>query len=288
MIVPGDARVIVQGITGKQGRRHTKEMLEFGTKIVAGVTPGRGGERIEGIPVYDTVKEAMREKANASIIFVPANEAKNAVMEAIDSGIKYIVVITDGIPLHDSIEFIHYGICKNVRIIGPNCPGIAIPGKMKIGIFPNSIFKIGSIGVVSRSGTLTYEIVNSMSKNGMGQSMVIGIGGDAINGTTMIEVIEEFERDKGTEAIVIIGEIGGVAEEMAAEYIKKEVTKPVYAYIAGRFAPPNKKMGHAGAIVYGNMGSAVSKIKAFKKSGVKVAELPYKIVEMLKNDKEIW
>ncbi len=288
MIVPGDARVIVQGITGKQGRRHTKEMLEFGTKIVAGVTPGRGGERIEGIPVYDTVKEVMREKANASIIFVPANEAKNAVMEAIDSGIKYIVVITDGIPLHDSIEFIHYGICKNVRIIGPNCPGIAIPGKMKIGIFPNSIFKIGSIGVVSRSGTLTYEIVNSMSKNGMGQSMVIGIGGDAINGTTMIEVIEEFERDKGTEAIVIIGEIGGVAEEMAAEYIKKEVTKPVYAYIAGRFAPPNKKMGHAGAIVYGNMGSAVSKIKAFKKSGVKVAELPYKIVEMLKNDKEIW
>ena len=288
MILPRKAKVIVQGITGKQGRRHTKEMLLFGTKIVAGVTPGRGGSMVEGIKVYDSVEEAMKRGGDASIIFVPAGEAKNAVMEAIDAGLKYIVIITDGIPLHDSIEFINYGICKNVRIIGPNSPGVAIPGRMKMGIFPNSIFREGNIGVVSRSGTLTYEIVNNMSKNGIGQSAVVGIGGDAINGTDMVEVIEEFEKDKRTDAIVIIGEIGGVAEEMAAKYIKKEITKPVYAYIAGKYAPKGKKMGHAGAIVYGKMGSAESKIKAFKRSGVKVAELPYKIVEMLKNDKEIW
>ncbi len=280
-------RLLVQGITGHQGRFHTKAMMEFGTKIVAGVTPGKGGQEVHGVPVYDSVEEAMEMKPNASIVFVPAPFAKDAVIEALDAGIKLIVVITENIPFHDTMQFIHYAIYKKARIIGPNCPGIASPGKTKIGIFPNVIFKKGNIGVASRSGTLTYEIVNALSKEGLGQSTCVGLGGDPIIGSTFIDALKAFEKDDETHAIVLVGEIGGTAEEEAAEYIEANVSKPVYAYIAGRTAPPGKRMGHAGAIISGKKGTAESKIKAFEKAGVKVARFPHEIAKLIKNDKRI-
>ena len=280
-------RLLVQGITGHQGRFHTKAMMEFGTKIVAGVTPGKGGQEVHGVPVYDSVEEAMEMKPNASIVFVPAPFAKDAVIEALDAGIKLIVVITENIPFHDTMQFIHYAIYKKARIIGPNCPGIASPGKTKIGIFPNVIFKKGNIGVASRSGTLTYEIVNALSKEGLGQSTCVGLGGDPIIGSTFIDALKAFEKDDETHAIVLVGEIGGTAEEEAAEYIEANVSKPVYAYIAGRTAPPGKRMGHAGAIISGKKGTAESKIKAFEKAGVKVARFTHEIAKLIKNDKRI-
>ena len=280
-------RLLVQGITGHQGQFHTKAMMEFGTKIVAGVTPGKGGQEVHGVSVYDSVEEAMEKKPNASIVFVPAPFAKDAVIEALDAGIKLVVVITENIPFHDTMQFVHYATYKKARIIGPNCPGIASPGKTKIGIFPNVIFRQGNIGVASRSGTLTYEIVNALSKAGLGQSTCVGLGGDPIIGSTFIDALKAFEEDKETEAIVLVGEIGGTAEEEAAEFIEANISKPVYAYIAGRTAPPGKRMGHAGAIISGNKGTAESKIKAFEKAGVKVARFPHEIAELIKNDKRI-
>ncbi len=280
-------RLLVQGITGHQGQFHTKAMMEFGTKIVAGVTPGKGGQQVHGVPVYDSVEEAMEREPNASIVFVPAPFAKDAVIEALDAGIKLVVVITENIPFHDTMQFVHYAKYKGARVIGPNCPGIASPGKTKIGILPNVIFKEGNIGVASRSGTLTYEIVNALSQAGFGQSTCVGLGGDPIIGSTFIDALKAFEDDEKTKAIVLVGEIGGTAEEEAAEYIASNVTKPVYAYIAGRTAPPGKRMGHAGAIISGGKGTAESKIKAFEEAGVKVARFPHEIAELIKNDKRI-
>lgn len=285
--VDENIRLLVQGITGHQGFFHTKAMQEFGTNIVAGVTPGKGGEIVHNVPVYDTVDEAMEKKPNASIVFVPAPYAKDAVMEALDAGIKLVVVITENIPFHDAMEFVHYSIYKKARIIGPNCPGIASPGKAKVGILPNLIFKEGSIGVASRSGTLTYEIVNALSQNGIGQSTCVGLGGDPVIGSTFIDALEAFEKDNETSAIVLVGEIGGTAEEEAAEYIEEKISKPVYAYIAGRTAPPGKRMGHAGAIISGKRGTAESKIKALERAGVRIARFPYEIAELIKNDKRI-
>ncbi|KAA0002599.1 MAG: succinate--CoA ligase subunit alpha [Thermoplasmata archaeon] len=281
-------RLLVQGITGHQGQFHTKAMQEFGTNVVAGVTPGKGGMQVHGVPVYNSVEDAMEKEPNASIVFVPAAFAKDAVIEALDAGIKMVVVITENIPFHDAMQFIHYAMYKKARVIGPNCPGIASPGKSKIGIFPNIIFSKGSVGIASRSGTLTYEIVAALSQAGIGQSTCIGLGGDPVTGTTFIDALKAFEEDEETKAIVMVGEIGGTAEEEAAEYIKKEVSKPVYAYIAGRTAPAGKRMGHAGAIISGSMGTAESKIKALEEAGVKVARFPYEIAELVKNDKEIW
>ncbi|MCD6448197.1 MAG: succinate--CoA ligase subunit alpha [Thermoplasmata archaeon] len=280
-------RLLVQGITGHQGQFHTKAMMEFGTKIVAGVTPGKGGQQVHGVPVYDSVEEAMEREPNASIVFVPAPFAKDAVIEALDVGIKLVVVITENIPFHDTMQFVHYAKYKGARVIGPNCPGIASPGKTKIGILPNVIFKEGNIGVASRSGTLTYEIVNALSQAGFGQSTCVGLGGDPIIGSTFIDALKAFEDDEETKAIVLVGEIGGTAEEEAAEYIASNITKPVYAYIAGRTAPPGKRMGHAGAIISGGKGTAESKIKAFEEAGVKVARFPHEIAELIKNDKRI-
>ena len=285
--VDEEIRLLVQGITGHQGQFHTKAMKEFGTKIVAGVTPGKEGMFVHGVPVYNSVEDAMETEPNASIVFVPAAFAKDAVIEALDAGIKTIVVITENIPFHDAMQFVHYGIYKKARIIGPNCPGIASPGKSKIGIFPNQIFKKGSVGVASRSGTLTYEIVASLTNFGLGQSTCVGLGGDPITGSTFIDALKEFEKDDETDAIVLIGEIGGTAEEDAAEYIEKNVSKPVYAYIAGRTAPQGKRMGHAGAIIMGGKGDAKSKMEALKKAGVKIAKFPMDIARLIKNDKTI-
>lgn len=283
ILVDEDTRLIVQGITGKQGCIHTKYMLEYGTKIVAGVTPGKGGENVHGIPVYDTIEEALEEhNANASICFVPAKLAKSAVMEAIECKLDPIVVITEHIPVHDTMELIRYAEEEDVRLIGPNTPGVISPGKCKVGIMPGQIFSEGDIGVVSRSGTLTYEIANHLTRSGLGQSTCVGIGGDPINGTGFIEILKEFEKDDQTEKIVIVGEIGGSAEEEAAEYIKKHVSKSVVAYIAGRFAPKGKRMGHAGAIVEGERGTAESKINAFREAGVDVADFFYEIPNILK------
>ena len=285
--VDEDTRLMVQGITGHQGKFHTKAMKEFGTEIVAGVTPGKGGEEVHGVPVYDSVEDAMETGANASIIFVPAPHAMDAVVEAVDAGIELVVVITDNVPFHDSMKFVHYGMCRGARIIGPNCPGIASPGKAKVGIFPNQIFSKGSIGVASRSGTLTYEIVASLTDAGLGQSTCVGLGGDPVTGSTFIDALEAFEKDDETEAIVLIGEIGGTAEEEAAAYIEKNITKRVYAYIAGRTAPPGKRMGHAGAIISEGMGDAKSKIDALENAGAKVAKFPADVARLIKNDKVI-
>jgi succinyl-CoA synthetase alpha subunit len=270
--------VIVQGITGHQGSFHASQMKAFGTNIVGGVTPGKGGTSVNGIPVFDSVKDAVKETgAKASVVFVPAPYAPDAVIEAIDSGIKLIVIITEHIPFHDMTKLKLYAKLMGARIVGPNGPGITSVGIAKLGIMPNSIFKPGPIGVVSRSGTLTYEIVNTISEAGLGETTVIGIGGDQVVGTTMQEAVRMFQQDESTKAIVVVGEIGGTAEEETAEIIKKEVNKPVVAFIAGRYAPPGKRMGHAGAIITGNKGTAQSKINAFQEAGVKVASRPSEI-----------
>ncbi len=287
IFVDENTRVIVQGATGHQGRFHMGAMQEFGTKVVAGVTPGKGGESVYGIPVYNTVEESMEREPNASVIFVPAPNAKDAVMEALDAGIKTVVVITDHIPVHDAMKFVNHAIHKKVKLIGPNCPGIASPEKSKMGIIPNMVLSKGNVGVISRSGTLTYEIVNSLTERNLGQSTCIGLGGDPIIGTTFVDALEAFERDIETKAIVLVGEIGGTAEEEAAAHIRKNVTKPAYVYIAGRSAPPRKKMGHAGAIISGGKGTAELKRDAFRAAGAKVAVFPQDIAEMIKNDMAI-
>jgi succinyl-CoA synthetase alpha subunit len=281
-ILTKNTKVLVQGITGHQGTFNTGQMMEFGTRVVGGVTPGKGEETVLGLPVFDTMADAVKETgANTSIIFVPAPSAKDAVLEAIDSGIKTIAIITERIPVRDSIEFIQFAKLRGARIIGPNCPGLASPGKAKVGIIPNSIFLKGKIGVVSRSGTLTYEIVNALTEAGLGQSTVIGIGGDAVIGTSFVEALDLFERDDETEAIVLIGEIGGTAEEEAAEFIESHMSKPIYAYIAGRTAPPGKRMGHAGAIIARGRGTAQSKIASLEKAGVRVASIPADVPKII-------
>ncbi|HDI74574.1 MAG TPA: succinate--CoA ligase subunit alpha [Thermoprotei archaeon] len=284
ILVNKETRVLVQGITGREGSFHTKAMLEYGTKILAGVTPGKGGQKVHGVKVYNSVEEALRENPsiNTSIVFVPAPYAADAVYEAIDAEIKLIVVITEHIPIHDELRFITYARLKGTRIIGPNCPGIISPGVAKVGIMPGHIFEKGVVGIVSRSGTLTYEIAHAISKAGLGQSTCVGIGGDPIVGTDFIEVLKLFEEDEETKAVVVIGEIGGSMEERLAKWIKeKRYSKPVIAYIAGRTAPPGKRMGHAGAIISMGMGTAESKIKAFEKAGVPVAKTSREVVGIL-------
>ncbi|MCE4609782.1 MAG: succinate--CoA ligase subunit alpha [Desulfurococcales archaeon] len=278
-------KVIVQGITGREGSFHTKLMLDYGTKIVAGVTPGKGGQEVHGVPVYDTMEEAVKEHpdATASIIFVPARFAADAVYEAVDAGMKLVVVITEHIPVHESLKFINYAKQKGTTVIGPNCPGLISPGKAKLGIMPGHVFKEGPIGIISRSGTLTYEIGYALSKQGMGQSTVIGIGGDPVIGTSFTEAMELFEKDPETEALVLVGEIGGDMEERAAQMIKEgRFTKPVVAFIAGRTAPPGKRMGHAGAIIMMGTGTYQGKVKALEEAGVKVAKTPFEIPELLR------
>lgn len=284
VLLDENARVIVQGITGREGSFHTRLMLEYGTKIVAGVTPGKGGTTVHGVPVYDTMAEAVAEhpEANTSIIFVPARFAPDAVYEAVDAGMKLVVVITEHIPVHETLKFVNYARQKGTTVIGPNCPGIISPGKAKVGIMPGHVFKPGSIGIVSRSGTLTYEIGYALSKRGYGQSTVIGIGGDPVIGLSFTEALRLFQEDPETEAVVLVGEIGGDMEERAAEMIKKgEFTKPVVAFIAGRTAPPGKRMGHAGAIIMMGTGTYEGKVKALTEAGVKVAKTPFEIPSLV-------
>jgi len=283
ILVREGMRVLVQGITGRQGTIHTKLMLEYGTKIVAGVTPGKSGAKVHDVPVFDSVEEAVREKGpiDASIIFVPAPYAMDAVIEAVDNAIPLVVVITEGIPVHDTAKFVSYAKSMGTTIIGPNCPGIIAPGKVKIGIMPADSFAPGPVGIVSRSGTLTYEISLSLKNAGYGSSTTIGIGGDPITGLNFIEVLELFKEDPETEAVVIVGEIGGDAEERAAKYIAQGYPKPVVAYVAGRTAPPGKRMGHAGAIITAGQGTVESKERAFSEAGVPVARTPFEVAPLL-------
>jgi succinyl-CoA synthetase alpha subunit len=276
ILINADTKAIVQGITGKQGSYHTKLMLDYGTKIVAGVVPGKGGTVANGVPVYDTVKETVEAYSpTASIIFVPAPFAQDTVLEAITNKIKTIVVVTEHMPIKDTINVMAYANQSKVTIIGPNTPGKITPGQCKLGIMPVNIFKPGSIGLVSRSGTLTYEIAAGLTAKGLGQSTCVGVGGDPIVGLNFIEALELFKEDTRTKAVVLIGEIGGNMEELTAEYIaKKHYPKPVVAYVAGRFAPLGKHMGHVGAIIMGKQGNAQSKIEAFTNAKVKVAEKP--------------
>ena len=286
IIVNAETKVIVQGITGKQGSYHTKLMLDYGTKIVAGVVPGKGGAETNGIPVYDTVKETVElYSPNASIIFVPGPFAQNAVLEAIANKIKIIVVVTEHLPIKDAINVMAYADRSQVTIIGPNTPGIITPGQCKLGIMPANIFKPGGIGVVSRSGTLTYEIAAALTAKGLGQSTCVGVGGDPVVGLNFIDALELFKKNPQTNAVVLIGEIGGNMEELTAEYIKQErYPKPIVAYIAGRFAPSGKRMGHAGAIILGKQGTAQSKIEALVSAGVKMAEKPGEVPKMLNKE----
>jgi len=287
ILVDKNTRVVVQGITGRDGAFHTKQMLAYGTKIVAGVTPGKGGEKIEGVPVFNSVKEAVEKtKANTSVIYVPSKFAADAIYEAADAGIKLVVCIAEGIPTTEMLKIYHYLKNTNTRLVGPNSPGVITPGMAKVGIMPGQIHKKGKVGVVSRSGTLTYEVAYHLTLNGLGQSTSLGIGGDPIIGTNFIDVLELFQKDPQTEGIVLIGEIGGTDEEEAALFIKKNVTKPVVAFIAGRTAPPGKRMGHAGAIISGGSGTAAEKITAFNKVGIKVAESPAEVAVLMKNELE--
>jgi succinyl-CoA synthetase alpha subunit len=278
-----DTRAIVQGITGAQGGYHTKLMLEYGTRIVAGVTPGKGGTQIHNVPVYDTFEEAQgKHSANASIIFVPAPFAADAALEALDNGIKTIVVITEHIPIKDAVNIMSYAKQDGATIIGPNTPGIITPQESKLGIMPTHIFEPGNIGMVSRSGTLTYEIAANLTGQNLGQSTCLGLGGDPITGLNFIDALKMFAKDIQTKAVILIGEIGGNLEELTADYIAKEkYPKPVVAYIAGRSAPSGKRMGHAGAIVMGKAGTAETKIEKFRSAGVEVAEKPGAVAELL-------
>jgi succinyl-CoA synthetase alpha subunit len=284
ILVGKKTTAIVQGITGAQGNFHSQLMLEYGTKIVAGTSPGKGGTEAHGLPVFDTVQEATsRFKVNASIIFVPAPFAKDAALEAIAAGLNPVAIITEGIPVRDEIEMMEFARLKGTTIIGPNTPGIITPMECKLGIMPGHIFKPGKVGLVSRSGTLTYEIAASLTHAGLGQTTCLGIGGDPVVGLNFVDVLKMFRKDPKTKAIAMIGEIGGNAEEMAAEYIKKtNYPKPIAAYVAGRAAPPGKRMGHAGAIITGNAGTAETKIEALRDAGVRIAMKPGEIAKLLK------
>lgn len=285
ILVDKETHLVVQGITGREGTFHSQEMLDYGTQVVAGVTPGKGGQRAcDGrVPVFDTVAEAVQETgANTSIVYVPARFAADAVIEAADSGIALIVCITEGIPVLDMIEVSAFLHQQGVRLVGPNCPGLLSPEEAKVGIMPGHIARRGPIGVVSRSGTLTYEVVHALTLQDLGQSTCVGIGGDPIIGTDFIDVLQLFEEDPQTEQVVLIGEIGGTAEERAAKFINQHMTKPVTAFVAGRTAPAGKRMGHAGAIIQGGTGTAADKIAAFEAVGVPVAEHPEQIAEIVK------
>lgn len=281
ILVDKNTRLIVQGITGREGQFHTQQMLAYGTNVVAGVTPGRGGQEVQGVPVYNTVREAVQATdANASIIFVPAPFAAEAVLEAADNGIELITCITEGVPVQDMVETVQFVEKQGVRLIGPNCPGLITTGEALVGIMPGPIFTPGPVGLISRSGTLTYEVVDGLSAKGYGQSTAVGIGGDPIIGTRFIDVLQMFEEDDATEVVVMIGEIGGSDEEEAAEYIK-EMKTPVIGFISGRTAPEGKQMGHAGAIISGNTGTAQSKVDALEAAGVPVADTISHIVELV-------
>lgn len=284
ILVNASTRALVQGITGREGSFHTKLMLEYGTKIVAGTSPGKGGSYVHGVPVYNTVHEAVREQGpiDASIVFVPARFASDAVYEAVDHGVRVVVVITEGVPLHDEVKFVNYARRRGVSVVGPNTPGVMTVNECKLGIMPAHVFKRGYVGLVSRSGTLTYEIARELSKRDYGVSTVIGLGGDPVTGLDFIDVYELFLRDKETEAVVLIGEIGGDAEERFANYyIKLGSKKPVVAYIAGRTAPPGRRMGHAGAIISMGVGDYKSKKTSLESSGVPVAETPSQVPVLL-------
>jgi len=283
IIVNSGTRVMVQGITGTQGSFHTKLMQEYGTRIVAGTSPGKGGTTIHGVPIYDTTAEALENHiVNASIIFVPAPYAADAAQEAMESEIKTVVVITEHVPVKDSIELLAYAKQVGATVIGPNSPGIITPGQCKLGIMPSHVFLPGTVGLASRSGTLTYEIAAGLTREGIGQSTCLGVGGDPVTGLNFIEALEMFKDDVQTNAVVLVGEIGGCIEELAAEYIAKEnYPKPVVAYVAGRSAPPEKRMGHAGAIIMGKTGTAESKSSAFETAGVKVAKKPSDVTKLL-------
>jgi len=282
ILIDESTRVLVQGITGRDGSFHAASMLEYGTKVLGGVTPGKGGQEVHGLPVFDSVAEGVEKTgADCSVIFVPARFATAALREAAEGGIALIVCITEGIPVLEMLGNYHYVRERGARLIGPNCPGLISPGKSKVGIMPGHIHKPGGIGVISRSGTLTYEVVYNLTMKDLGQSTCIGIGGDPVIGSGYIELLEMFEKDPDTSGVVIIGEIGGEDEEQAAEYIKSSISKPVVAFISGRTAPPGKRMGHAGAIISGGKGSAEAKVKAFEQAGVPVADRPDQIPELM-------
>ena len=283
ILLDKDTRCLVQGITGKQGSFHTEQMLNYGTEIVAGVTPGKGGQDFEGVPIFNSVEEAKENvNVNSSIIFVPAKFAKDAAFESIRN-LDLVVIISEHIPVHDTMEIMNYAERMGTTVIGPNTPGIISPGIGKLGIMPTHIFEKGNVGVISRSGTLTYEVASQLTRGGIGQSTCVGIGGDPVIGCNYIDILERFEKDDETDAIVLIGEIGGNAEEKAAEFINDYISKPVVSYIAGITAPPGKRMGHAGAIIQGNSGTAESKINALREAGVKVASMPSEIVEFVRD-----
>lgn len=283
ILINESSRIIVQGITGRDGRFHTEKMKAYKTNIVGGTSPGKGGTEVLGIPVFNTVYQAVETTgADTSIIFVPAKMAADAIMEAADAGIQLIICITEGIPTLDVVKAQRFVKMKGATLLGPNCPGLISPGKSMVGILPTHIFQKGNVGVISRSGTLTYEVVYQLTSNGMGQSSAVGMGGDPVTGLYFIELLQLLQDDPDTEAIVFIGEIGGNAEEQAAEFISKNVTKPVVAFIAGQYAPPGKQMGHAGAIVAGGAGSAKDKVAALERAGIRVAKEPSAIPGLLK------
>jgi len=283
ILVNKETKLLVQGITGRDGSFHTSQMIKYGTQVVAGVTPGKGGKEVEGVPVFDSVAEAVKKTdANTSVMFVPAKFATDAIYEAIDGNIKLIVCISEGIPTIELVKISAYLEDKECRLVGPNSPGIVSPGEAKVGILPGHIFKKGPVGVISRSGTLTYEIVDYITKIGLGQSTCIGIGGDPIIGTKFIDCLELFAKDDETKTVVIVGEIGGRDEQDTAEYVKKNFKKPVFGFIAGKTAPPDKRMGHAGAIISGTSGTAAEKIKVFRECGIKVGDTSREVAELVK------
>lgn len=285
VFIDNGTRLLVQGITGRDGSFHTKQMIEYGTQVVGGVTPGKGGQQFEGsVPIFNTVAEAVKETgANTSVIYVPPMFAADAMMEAAAAGIQFIVCITEGVPVLDMTRVYPFVKEKGARLLGPNCPGLISPGKSKVGIIPGSICTPGPIGLVSRSGTLTYEVVFQMTRAGMGQTTCVGIGGDPINGTNFIDCLDAFEKDPATEAVVMIGEIGGTDEQEAATFVKENMTKPVVGFIAGQTAPPGRRMGHAGAIISGSAGTAAEKIEAFEDAGIRVAKRPIDVVQLLRD-----
>jgi succinyl-CoA synthetase alpha subunit len=284
IFIDNNTKLVVQGITGRDGSFHTKQMMEYGTHVVAGVTPGKGGQKFENtVPVFNTVYEAVRESgANTSVIYVPPMGAADAMMEAADAGIELVVCITEGVPVLDMTLVYPFMKEKGVRLLGPNCPGLISPGKCKVGIIPGRICTPGPVGLVSRSGTLTYELVYQMTRAGLGQTTCVGIGGDPINGTNFIDCLSAFERDPDTTAVVMIGEIGGTDEQEAAKFVKEKMTKPVVGFIAGQTAPPGRRMGHAGAIISGSAGTAAEKMQAFEENGLGVARRPIDVVGLLK------